>query len=451
MKRNVSFLFLTGCLVWPACCFRVAGQTVTTTLNALCSSGTLYAADYTPKGKFGALYAAGASYAPPLRYREYDLLGAAGVDESVVAGGVTQKVNGTPALVYDAQGTAHVFSGTDANTLRHLWRTGGAWQAEDLGDVAPYTLTVRAARGATGTFHIGLVRACYTLCQDKDGVLVFHGSQGAWSREEFGINWDTNRYFIGFDLAAAADNSCHIVYSLQERLGNDVYWNAELYYRVLRSDVWSTTLVSRRAERSLDTAYHEPDIEVNSGGVPSIATHLRFNVITGSDARSELVYFFLAGSTWNGTTLAATADNYFGSDGGNHAGWHPCMALDGWDAAHIVFSDLASWHDIEPPYMTASIGQIRYARQSGSSWPLATLYVQSAQAMEGINESFITVSSDGRIRVVFLKPRTRFFTCCAKRPNNRRFRSTGPFFYPRSQAHNEWRPGVPPLEFIPFS
>jgi len=173
-----------------------------------------------------------------------------------------------------------------------------------------------------------------------------------------------------------------------------VTWPGYIYYLSNKGGTWFSELALQQTHSTWDSYFPNISLAVSGAGQPALAARLKYNVMTGSDALSQLIYCRRNGTgSWSSQILADTADNYFGTDGGHFTGIQPEIAIDNQDGVHIIFSDLASSHI--NGYETAWFGQIRYARSLAGAWSIATLYPQSVVRNEQVLKKSLLVSGDG--------------------------------------------------------
>lgn len=271
---------------------------------------------------------------------------------------------------------------------------GNTWLREDgpaLDGVDVYLAADSDAAGAA--VHLVFATYASNRMQYVKRTLPADGQAGAWHTETFTNRKTAQHYFKGFDVAVDSTGTPHVVYGLQYASSQDVYWSAELWHCRSENGGWSNELVATRAAATLDAAFHNPQAAWRDG-VPVIVAHLRYNVMTGSDAGSQLFCARLDGiAGWQTELIAQRSDGYAGSDGDIFTGLSPDLAVDSAGRIHVSFSDLASWH--VGGYQQAWMGQMRYAVHAGS-WQLSVPFPQDAAAHEALGRSIVlpTVSGD---------------------------------------------------------
>ncbi|MBI2440424.1 MAG: hypothetical protein HYV35_03535 [Lentisphaerae bacterium] len=360
--------------------------------NVLQSNRILFNAAKAPDESVGILYCEELSRVEygPLYYEAVDRVGGVLADEPVpLDGEVWTPLLGDSVipLLYDSGGTAHTFFAFPHEAMTHVYRAGGSWTNEALPVTNSLNGDFLGRLGPGDAFHL-------LSSSTSDGnLLLFYATnqRGDWEGQTLTIPLGT-LYFTGKDLAVDSAGNAHFVISMQDHLGENVTWPGYLYYLSAETG-WNLELVASRANNSWDAGFAEPSVAVKADGQPAIATRLRYNVLTGSDALSQLFYAERTGAAaWSSAILADTADNYFGSDGGHFTGVEPKLAFDRLGRAQIIFSDLASSH--VGGYEMAEVGQIRRAIQSAGTWTITTLFAQSAEHNEGLTDKYLFLSAD---------------------------------------------------------
>lgn len=327
----------------------------------------------------------------PLYYEAVDSAGTVLCNETVSLDGEvwTPGLGESIPLLYDSGGIVHMFFDYPYHAITHLYRSQGTWTNEVLPLTDSLSSDFLGCLGPNDTFHL-----LSSAVRDENLLLFYATNQrGTWAGETLTIPLGDTMRFVGKDLAIDSSGNAHFVISLQDHRGDDVTWPGYLYYLNNQTGTWNMELVASRAHDQYDTAFWNPSLAVNANGQPLIAVHLRYNVLTGSDSLSQLVYAWRTGANiWNSEVLADTADNYFGSDGGHFTGIEPKLAIDRFQRSQIIFSDLASSHDLG--YETTDTGQIRLAILSAGAWTLTTLLPQSAANHEGLTDKYLLLSAD---------------------------------------------------------
>ncbi len=302
---------------------------------------------------------------------------------------------GQAALLVDDAGAPHVFTLFYGSPIAHLYRTGTGWTNERFGAVSgqsgrgPY-----ACRDASGNFHV-LSVGWDSAAPDTLLLDYFRGGTGAWQAQTARLTVGTNRWLWAADLAVDAAGTAHALASVQYHPNDQSTWPGTLYYFSNAGGTWTAETAAHQTHASWDAFFPAVSLALDPAGRPAAAAWLKYNVLTGSDALSQLLVFRRAApGSWSREMLADTADGYFGTDGGHFTGLYPLLAFDSAGTAHIMFSDLASSH--VGGYESASVGQIRYARGTPGSWRIETLFRQSAARGERIGAKRLRLSTDGR-------------------------------------------------------
>jgi hypothetical protein len=296
-------------------------------------------------------------------------------------------------LVVDAALEPHIFTGYYGGA-EHLYKTQGVWRCEALAEPGAVGSSLLARMDGSGYYH--LFSAAIGAVENGTLTLNYYSNRGgAWRTETMQFNVGPSRWLVARDFAVDNTGNAHVILSLQYHPSDDVTWPGTLYYLSNTGGAWSSEVAAYKTHSSWDSYFPNVSLAVDAGGTPAVAVRLKYNVLTGSDALSQLVYYRrTAPGTWSEAILADTADDYFGTDGGHFTGILPVLAYDSSGNAHIIFSDLASSHI--SGYESASWGQIRYARCVSGAWSLATLFRQSAAADDGIMSKYFMLAADGR-------------------------------------------------------
>jgi len=295
-------------------------------------------------------------------------------------------------VLFDENNSANLFVSYFGFKINRVWISNNTWTNETLISGLTSDSELHGCTDANGAFHV----LAYDSGWDSTEVTFVYlsNASGAWTTEVFTYPKTTTMYVTGVDMATASDGSPWVIFGLQDQIRDDVYWQGYLYCSYKANGVWTTELAAYASDSSSDAAYLNPSLVVMPSGQPVIASHLAYNVMTGSDLLSELVVASRSASGWASEILANVADDYFGSDGGNFTGLYPDMVVDENGACHIIFSDLASSHI--SGYETAEIGQIRYATNRYGYWTLSTLLRQSAASEEGVVSKILLLSPDAQ-------------------------------------------------------
>ncbi len=329
----------------------------------------------------------------------FQVISRAGVvlrDEEVFYNSTRFPAAAAAVLTVDAAGEPQILTGFYSRNILRLYRSGAGWTNEVIGTREAGESDILACMDARGALHV--VTTSLDLDNNSAGIHYYSNRGGAWQKENLTLplpaapaKW----YQWGKDLVADADGNAHLALSFQHHPSDDVTWPGWIYYLSNRGGAWFAEIAAQQSHGSWDSFFPKLSLAVDAQGRPAIAAWLKYNVLTGSDALSQLIFCRRsAPDSWARETLAETADNYFGSDGGHFTGLYPKLALDNAGGAHIVFSDLASSHVNGEEQ--AVVGQIRSARNTGTGWTLATLYRQSAADGESVYAKHLLVSGDGQ-------------------------------------------------------
>lgn len=397
-------------------------QDAITQTNVLRQNRVLFNANKAPDGSIAILYCEQFSQTDwgPLYYQAVDSAGSVLVDEPVILDGEEWEVplGWSIPLLFDSSGAVHLFLTYTYDEITHLYRAEGSWTNEVLAPANPLNSDFLGRTGPADTFHL------LSSGTSDQNLLLFYATnkRGTWEGETLTIPLGATLRFTGKDLAVDSAGNAHIVYGLQDHLGETVTWPGYLYYLSNQSGSWSRELIAYRAHDSWDAAFWYPSLAINAQDQPAVAAHLKYNVLTGSDSLSQLFYARRTGAdAWSTEILADTADNYFGTDGGHFTGLYPKLAFDRQERAQIIFSDLASSH--VSGYETAEVGQIRFAIGSGGTWTLKTLLAQLAANHEGLTDKYLLLSgeSDDLDIVARLYPSYNIVRLTNQRPTEFRF------------------------------
>ncbi len=177
-----------------------------------------------------------------------------------------------------------------------------------------------------------------------------------------------------------------------------------LYYgRMAPGGNWVEETVQESTWNDDGDAYAaDPTMVLDSRGEPVVAATFLTHVATGSVSSSELRVFGRDDGEWCMETVATQVDGYRGADGTDMTGVAPFVTTDGTGRLHVVFQDMAQWHDGNN-HANAVNGQIRYAVRAGKQWTLKTLFAQEeegtgapAAPLHGMLPTMLAVSPDGK-------------------------------------------------------
>jgi hypothetical protein len=271
-------------------------------------------------------------------------------------------------LHYDDACAPHVVA-YDSDGYTHWVREGAFWTEHsiDLSQFVGGFWHLGSTWGEDGRLHL------FTTVYNDDFTAfqgVFHATfeQGAWSTELLEpIEADDDEWRAGLDLLVVADGTIHVLYSR----------NRHLAYARTDGAGWL-----RETIREREVFDHEPawggSLALDAAGVPHVVATEADRRTTGSLIEVRLIWHTRAGGTWSGQTVLAESDGYAGGDGTNYTGLQPFLVFDAAGVAHIVFTDLASWHDDLNQNDTIR-GHLRYLQWDGEGWKVASLVPQPDQ------------------------------------------------------------------------
>jgi hypothetical protein len=178
--------------------------------------------------------------------------------------------------------------------------------------------------------------------------------------------------------------------------------NLDLYYAKLSASAsWSQELVQASQWGAPHDEFAKfPSLALGPEGEPLIAASYQVRVTTGSLVSSQLRFYRRAQGKWCIETVAVENDGYQGEDGPRFTGDVPKLFLDATGGIHLLFHDLAQWHD-KNGYANSTSGQVRYAVRVGKSWQLFTLFPQqghlkSPKPLQSFDLSQITLDVSGK-------------------------------------------------------
>jgi hypothetical protein len=371
--------------------------------NLLCSASTLKAVSRVNDEKFGVLYG---KNDPNYYNLEYSWLQVISHGGSVLSDIQVYYQEDLPlpasagaALAMDGAGEPHIFINYYSSYLEHLYRSGSTWSHENVGDLGNLSSSEIGAEIIARADAEGFIHVVATGWDENapDTALLYYSNNrsGTWQVQSTSLRIGSSMWMRDTDFVLDSGGNAHVIMSFQSHPSEDVTWPGYIYYFSNQGGSWSSELALQQTHSSWDSYFPNISIAVNSAGQPALAAWLKYNVITGSDALSQLVYCYRnAPGSWSSQVLADTADNYFGTDGGHFTGIQPAIAVDSGGNTHIVFSDLASSHI--GGYESAWFGQIRYARCTSGAWSISTLYPQSVALSQEIRSKNLLVSGNGR-------------------------------------------------------
>lgn len=305
------------------------------------------------------------------------------------------------SLLFDKECTPLVVRATQEDGYIEYARGATLWTKKVVGGLAdlpggnPTSVMHRDAWTALdGTLHV--------LADVKvaDTGKVAHGSRpadaaGSWTFEAFAppADVDVDGYRV------AADGTAHVLYGKTDFPCDPC--DMGLYYgRLDPGGAWTEELVQDSKWGEPDDEFaQDPSLVLDGSDEPVVAAAYVTRAITGSLKSSELRIYGRDGGAWCHETVATQVDGYQGQDGTGITGAQPHLALDGTGRPHVVFSDIAAWHDGNGWSNTVK-GQVRYAVRSGTTWTVATLFTQPGRTdnpkpLHGFDHPFVSPSADG--------------------------------------------------------
>ena len=256
-----------------------------------------------------------------------------------------------------------------------------------------------AQRLADGSLHV------IAEVQAVGGAQLLHGHRpgaagAAWTFEVLPAipDGDVSQYRI------APDGTIHALYTTTTYPCDPC--NLDLYHGERASGgQWTTdTVQASKWGDPNDEFATMPSMAIDGNGQPWVAVAFQTRTTTGSLITSDLRVYGRTGSTWCGESIVWSPDGYAGTDGPNFTGANADIRADGVGRLHVVFSDIAQWHDTQG-LANHSIGQIRYAAKSGKQWTATTLYSQagptaSPKPLIGFDRPILSLAQDASSLVV---------------------------------------------------
>jgi hypothetical protein len=325
------------------------------------------------------------------------------------------------ALVYDSQLQPHVFTtwSTDSDQyVRHYSRSGNnQWTSRDLFNFAgadgKYLYEITALVDADDSLHLLVLiipnnpktRSTYYVAHIDSRLYYLTNKNGSWQKElvdRFDTLYIQDEYSKALkrqDMAIDGRGAIHIAYGALRGPSNNSRPNpSEMRYACNESGEWKTEVASEPWDVSCECGWN-PSIAVDNENVPHIAFTLIDRVPTLSAANAEMRYSSRTpGGTWQEESIADTANDYHGNDGGHFTGAIPHLVFDSGNTPHLIYADIASSH-YGTMGNTFNVGQIRYARHNGTTWERKIFYRQeSPTSYRNVNEILgmcMAISPDG--------------------------------------------------------
>lgn len=200
-------------------------------------------------------------------------------------------------------------------------------------------------------------------------------------------------------LRVGPDGTVHALYTRTEYPCDPC--NLDLYYgRLERGGAWTEEVVQASRWGAPDDAFATmARLALDASGEPLVAAAWQQRAVTGSLKSSELRLYGRGAGTWCFETIADEVDGYRGGDGARMTGADPNLVVDELGRIHVVFQDLAQWHDGQG-WSNGVSGQVRHAVRSGRTWTRTTLFPQKGQSeqarpLEGFLRAQVAVAWDG--------------------------------------------------------
>ena len=288
-------------------------------------------------------------------------------DQAVFAG---YDSSGRPWCSYVAPGNELVFAARQPN---------GAWVEPVPRTWVPSGVSVNGPRlgmddkpyyiGVEGWSPIpGQPAALWYFCWDGSVWQV----RGIWSSQNV-YRYDmlsTVRHVRG------ADGVLHIAFEVYLKAIDGLMDSYDLRYLRDNGTQPMEEVIAYFGDHNFGSAGADCEIMLDRQGRPVVVSSWKdYNDTGGSTLLSYLqVSRRTAANTWQNEFVCRSNAGYSASDGERMTGCQPAVWVDDANAVHVVFSDMAAWHD---PYQNRRLGQVRYAVNRGAGWQLSTLLSQS--------------------------------------------------------------------------
>jgi len=305
------------------------------------------------------------------------------------------------SMLFDGDCTPLVVRATKEDGYIEYSRGETDWNKKVVGGLTdlpggdPTTVKHRDAWTALdGTLHV------LADVKVSDAWQVAHGSRtadaaGSWVFDAFDPPADVDVLMY----RVAVDGTAHVLYGKTDFPCDPC--DMGLYYgRLDPGGAWTEELVQGSKWGEPDDEFaQDPSLILDGFNEPVVAATYVTRAITGSLKSAALRVYGRDGGEWCHEVVATQVDGYQGQDGTGFTGAQPHIALDGTGRPHVVFSDIAAWHDGNGWSNTVK-GQLRYAVRSGTMWTIATLFTQpgrtdSPKPLHGFDHPFVAPSSDG--------------------------------------------------------
>jgi hypothetical protein len=373
------------------------------------STMTMPASEPTPPGQTATLVPRYEVAQSALVYYEVNRAGQATKTQLTV---LEDALEPTWSLTFDSGCNPHLLRLTK-NQYEHWQRKGGLWVKNDLfldlsalGDIS-YIQHGTALLGQDNRIHL-LFNVTLTNNSKRfvDAVLLHNDWQGGVWQTKF-VNallttesWGGNQTL---DYAVDKQGVVHVVYALEIE---GVKRN--LQYAQLTQDTWQTEVVLLGEDvigQGFTTVARNASLALDNNGQPAIASTFVRHVDTGSYQYAHLLYHTRVNGQWQNQIVVQDSDNYAGTDGTTFTGDNPYLVFDQNNLPHIVFNDIASWHNSRGENDKIP-GQLRYATLTPSgTWTVETIVKQAGQSLSpnplnGFISPSIGLANDGQ-RLVF--------------------------------------------------
>jgi hypothetical protein len=211
-------------------------------------------------------------------------------------------------------------------------------------------------------------------------------SSGSWQQElihhyDMVYTWDMYIKILSRqDMQVDASGVVHVVFGEQID-ANSNHSSSRLCYATNPSGAWVVETASNYAAGSVDDGGWFPSLCLDRAGTPHVSCMYVQRCPTFSAISTHLLFLKRIGTgNWSVDTVAESDDGYYGSDGRNYTGALSHLVFDEQDRPHIVFSDVASFHEEINNHVTNVLitGNVRHAVLRSGSWNLTTVYRQPA-------------------------------------------------------------------------
>lgn len=295
-------------------------------------------------------------------------------------------------LLYDLLSRPHIFvarsDSTDQYVDHYFKSDSGPWEMETVarfnGFGGKFIYEMSADSGPDGSFHLLVLKTRSDVDSDdyweawRDAYL-FHISNatGAWQTlliRAYNTAYTYDHYIKSScrqDLKVDHDGFLHITFSMQIV---DLDDPSILLYGTNRSGSWQFETALTNEFGSRDDAGWYPSLCLDADDTPYISCMYVNRVYTYSAVYCKLFLLKREGDgVWSKEVVAETDDGYYGTDGRRYTGALSHLVFDSENIPHIIFSDVASSHEI---YQHLNVGNIRHAVKRNGTWDIQTIYHQ---------------------------------------------------------------------------